>query len=129
MNISFSDGFSLDAKGTDNEMNSGYDNSACDIRDGIDHNSCGTTTMEMERVVVADAGATKCCGGSCATNQNLSDNKIPKTSANEINTNACAPKCPSVKASPWDPVKTRFAAVLTTAMVIWLLFGIFIVKC
>lgn len=110
-------------------MNSGYDNAAYHSNDDGINRNCWTTTMEMEKVVVADTVMPKCCVGSNSTNQNLSDNKIiPKTSDVDVNTNVCMPKCPSIKASPWDPVKTRFAAVLTMAMVIWLLYGIFIIK-
>lgn len=113
-------------------MNSAsYDNSGFNPNDGNNHIG-KTSTLEMERVIVVEADVAKCCGrySNAIDNQNVSDchYNCPKTPVADVTPNVCLPKCPAVKASPWDPVKTRFAAVLTMAMVVWLLFGIFVIK-
>ncbi|VVC28855.1 Hypothetical protein CINCED_3A000359 [Cinara cedri] len=99
----------------------GYDNSACCI--SSDSRPLSTpATMEMERVV--SCGNSKTQNNSASTENKFSmandsgDNKIV------ITPNECQPKCPAVTTSPWDPMKTRFAAFLTLAIVVWLLIGV-----
>lgn len=101
----------------------GYDNSACNTNDDdgraqislteINH----TVDAKMNTVVV-----TGCCGGGLNDNsKHLSDDKSPENGSPDT----CQPKCPAVRTSPWDPLKTRFVAVLTIAIVAWLLLGFF----
>lgn len=106
-------------------MQSGYNNDAF----GTDDSSgAQTSSMELERVVIAGKTVAKCCGSSKVQNHQASDIISPNTSGPDITSNVCLPKCPAVKQSPWDPIKTRFAAVLTIAIVVWFLMGVLVVK-
>lgn len=102
----------------------GYDNSAC----CVSNDSCrppAVSTMEMEQVV--------CCGRPKSQNSGAPtqpDDKFSPAGASGdnkivITPNACQPKCPAIRTAPWDPIKTRFVAFLTLAMVVWLLVGVF----
>lgn len=105
----------------------GYDNSACNQNDDVGVGA-QISSIEMDRVVDARMNAvvvTGCCGGGLNGNSNrLSDDKSPENGAPVPD--ACQPKCPAVRSSPWDPLKTRFVAVLTIAMVAWLLIGVLV---
>lgn len=93
----------------------GYDNSACCANDSAAVGA--TATIEMDRVAAA-AAAARCCG---ANNNSRPGDPTVVTAAN-----ACPPKCPAVRTSPWDPAKTRFAALLTVFIVVWLLSGLIV---
>lgn len=99
----------------------GYDNSACCEKDSV-NDGVQPVQMEMDRVIF-DAGMSmaKCCGGSKVNSDNFSNIKL-------TDENVCQPKCPAVRTSPWDPMKTRFAAALVVAILIWLIFGLFSMK-
>lgn len=103
----------------------GYENSACCEKDGVD-DGVQPARMEMDRVIF-DAGMTmaKCCGGSNVNSDNFTNIKLTD---DNVTTNVCQPKCPAVRASPWDPMKTRFVAALVVAILIWLIFGLFTIK-
>lgn len=106
-------------------MKKGYNNSAF----GTDHSvSPQTISMELERVIITEKKAAKCCGSSNVQNHNPSNDNPSNTIGPKVTLDACLPKCPAVRPSPWDPMKTRFAAVLTIAIVIWFLLGVFVVK-
>lgn len=94
-------------------MNKGYENSACD-RNGREVGA-RPTTVEMVRV----AGVAKCCGGRASPG-----GKPTRT----VQGPACPPKCPAVSSSPWDPIKTWLAIVLSVAMLVWAGLGVYFIK-
>lgn len=103
------------------DKNIGYDNDACCANDGDDTRK---PSMEMERVVDCRLPIAKCCGNNNDNKYNSSDNKFLNAQGTNATPNACLPKCPAVRPSPWDPLKTRIALFLTVAIAIWLLIGV-----
>lgn len=106
-------------------MEKGYHNSAFGPDDSV---GVQTTSMELERVIITGKTTAKCCGSSNVQNHYTSNNNPSNTSGHNVTSDACLPKCPAVRPSPWDPIKTRFAAVLTIGIIIWFLLGIFVTK-
>uniref|UniRef100_A0A2S2Q9P4 Uncharacterized protein n=1 Tax=Sipha flava TaxID=143950 RepID=A0A2S2Q9P4_9HEMI len=99
----------------------GYDNATCCVNDD---NGTRKPSMEMERVVDCRLPTAKCCGTTNDNKHSSSGNKFANAQGTNALPNACLPKCPAVKTSPWDPLKTRIALFLTVAIVIWLLIGV-----
>ncbi|XP_026819727.1 uncharacterized protein LOC113558467 [Rhopalosiphum maidis] len=102
----------------------GYENTACNPND--EFGGVQISSIEMDRVT--DDGmntvvVTGCCGSGLNGNTNhLSGDKSPENGSPDV----CQPKCPAVRSSPWDPLKTRIIAILTIAMVAWLMIGVFV---
>lgn len=99
-----------------------YDNAACIKNDNILHTVVATTAIEMERTNVTG----KCCGRG--SNQSGSNNELSNSLDANAALNVCQPKCPAIKKSPWDPIKTRFALLLVVAIVLWIIVGVIAIK-
>lgn len=112
----------------------GYENSACSANDDdYGHGVLPTATLEMDnRVVLAGMTTTvaKCCGGGSRDGfkgfKGTTFSDAPsRAELAKVPSNTCQSKCPGVQMSPWDASKTRFAMVLTAAMVVWLLMAVY----
>jgi len=105
-----------------NNCKNGYENTACNSNDDA---GAQTMSIEMDRVGNDGMNAvvmTGCCGNNLNSNSNhQSGDKSLKNGSPDV----CQPKCPAVRSSPWDPLKTKIMAVLTLAMFAWLLIGVF----
>ncbi|KAL4135441.1 hypothetical protein QTP88_007050 [Uroleucon formosanum] len=101
-----------------------YENSACNPNDDV--GGAHRPSIEMDRVdgtAMNEVVVTGCCGGGLNGKRNhQSGDQSPEDGSPDT----CQPKCPAVKSSPWDPLKTRIAAVLTIAMVVWVLIGVIV---
>lgn len=107
-----------------NNCKKGYENSACNPNDDV--GGAHRPSIEMDRVdgtAMNEVVVTGCCGGGL---DGKSNHQSGDQSPEDGSPDTCQPKCPAVRSSPWDPLKTRIAAVLTIAMVVWVLIGIIV---
>ncbi|KAL5238433.1 hypothetical protein ACI65C_005843 [Semiaphis heraclei] len=102
----------------------GYDNSACNPNDDV--SVAQIPSIEMDRVTdtrMNEVVVAGCCGsGLNGNSKHQSGDQSPEKGSPDV----CQPKCPAVRSTPWDPIKTRFVAVLVIAMVVWVLIGVFV---